>query len=281
MPRSRNRKANAPAPYLAGLGQTALDAPVITRNCLDFRRESIPRIQAILEAREGRVRKLDLLAQLRREVRADRKRMKAIRQDAERARARKAGIPDAPADLPIDPDPTRLITGVSYRPTGARPWHAVIAIGHGRFQVNHPLGSFGTRFEAALAYDRAALHHRGPNARLNYPELFPASQSPTHPRYIGVNREGSGRYRVLVYTTGHKRINCGMFDSPLEAARAYDRAALRIKGPGARLNFPHEQLAEDQHAIDPGPDAYLDDRMVLAADAEHADARDHQAAHST
>jgi AP2 domain len=47
------------------------------------------------------------------------------------------------------------------------------------------------------------------------------------------------RYRVNIAAYG-KQIFVGGFDNPIDAARAYDRAAQKIHGEYAKLNFPNE-----------------------------------------
>jgi len=51
------------------------------------------------------------------------------------------------------------------------------------------------------------------------------------------------RYRVVIYKKGVGRPPCGQIDvgsylDPVEGARAYDRAAIRLFGEFAQLNFP-------------------------------------------
>ncbi len=59
-------------------------------------------------------------------------------------------------------------------------------------------------------------------------------------RYTGVHLDKeTGRWVARIQYQG-KRIWLGSFESEIEAARAYDRAALKYHGEFARLNFPRE-----------------------------------------
>lgn len=49
-------------------------------------------------------------------------------------------------------------------------------------------------------------------------------------------KNGSARYRVQLRHDGAK-IHVGYFDSPEEAARAYDAKIVELRGEFARLNF--------------------------------------------
>lgn len=59
-------------------------------------------------------------------------------------------------------------------------------------------------------------------------------------RYKGVSlKRDCNKYRAQLCTNG-KVTHLGYFDSELDAARAYDQAALKYHGEFARLNFPLE-----------------------------------------
>jgi hypothetical protein len=51
-----------------------------------------------------------------------------------------------------------------------------------------------------------------------------------------------GRYRASICFDG-KRLNLGQFSNPIEAAKSYDKAAIRFHGDFARTNFPREEYA--------------------------------------
>ena len=74
-------------------------------------------------------------------------------------------------------------------------------------------------------------------------------------QYKGVSRcRKTGQCIAQIGCQGDK-IYLGTFKTDIEAARAYDRAAVLYHGPFARLNFPEEWVTGQWQPVHPDPPA--------------------------
>ena len=167
--------------------------------------------------------------------------------------------------------------GVAQHKTTRR-WEA--HIWHVRKQVY--VGSFHTQEEAARAYDRCAIHMDKDTSRLNFPFEDYADEaeelrglerqellSRLRRKSIGFTRgrtnlrgvswrPHSGRWEARISGVQDGRYTyLGTYDTCEEAAEAYDRAAIALKGADAVTNYEPSRYQGDLGALSAAPAGIL------------------------
>jgi hypothetical protein len=85
-------------------------------------------------------------------------------------------------------------------------------------------------------------------------------KSKTSSRFVGVSfKKLDNNWAGRINHNG-KTISLGRFDSEVEAARAYDRAALKYHGEFAQLNFPLEDYKNEIEALKNSSDKNVENK---------------------
>eukprot|EP01025_Chloroclados_australasicus_P062227 TRINITY_DN8172_c0_g1_i2.p1 TRINITY_DN8172_c0_g1~~TRINITY_DN8172_c0_g1_i2.p1 ORF type:complete len:621 (-),score=81.37 TRINITY_DN8172_c0_g1_i2:249-2111(-) len=131
------------------------------------------------------------------------------------------------------------------------------------------LGGYNVEEHAAEAYDVAAIKCKGPKVKTNFniskykdlleymdnvslDELVMAvrRQSQGFARgsssFRGVTRHPNNSWEARIGIPGSKHIYLGLFSEEGEAAQAYDRSLVRLKGPAAATNFAISNYRQQQ-----------------------------------
>jgi len=122
------------------------------------------------------------------------------------------------------------------------------------------LGHYDTAKEAAIAYDRAVLKANQPTTLLNFPDMVHnLDVEPKRKKYKrsasgyrGVTKTPSGKFVAQIYVEGKTKCLGCQFETAIQAALAYDQAAIKAGRKKSTLNFPEGLPIKQESDIDDG-----------------------------
>jgi hypothetical protein len=111
------------------------------------------------------------------------------------------------------------------------------------------IGNYGTPKEAAIAYDRAVLKANQCTSLLNFPDMVHnLDVEPKRTKfkrsstgYRGVTKKANGKFKAQISIGNGKQTSLGTFGTAIQAALAYDQAAIKKGYPKSKLNYSKDQ----------------------------------------
>lgn len=112
------------------------------------------------------------------------------------------------------------------------------------------VGFFDCPIKGAIAYDIRAFEEYGEFAHFNFPDKIKQSISEKN-NYVKIIQPKTSKFKGVSWNTQRmkwhslikingKQKHLGFFDCPIEAAIAFDRAAVEYRGEFVKLNFPED-----------------------------------------
>lgn len=122
------------------------------------------------------------------------------------------------------------------------------------------LGTYDTAKEAAIAYDRAILKASRPTTLLNFPDMVHnldvepkrTKYKRSSSGYRGVFKQPNGKFQAQIYIDSKTKYIGRKFETAIQAALAYDQAAIKAGKKKSTLNFPDGLPIKQESDIDDG-----------------------------
>ena len=120
------------------------------------------------------------------------------------------------------------------------------------------LGTHDTAKEAAIAYDRAVLKANKSTTLLNFPDMVHnldvepkrTKYKRSSSGYRGVFKQPNGKFQAQIYIDSKTKYIGRKFETAIQAALAYDQAAIKAGKKKSTLNFPDGLPIKQESDID-------------------------------